>query len=98
MFRGFLNTACGGSASTFSNVIYFQDEIHLNSKGYCSVFTQPSLQETLSCGPTSFDCDNLDLDLYGFDEMCEENKANNFLCSPLIIFACLALLQSIIGI
>lgn len=90
-------SACGGSASSFSDAMYFQDEIHLNSKGYCSVFTQPSLQEILSCGPTSFDCDTLDLDLYGFDEMCDENEANVFACSPLIIPACLSLLHSIIG-
>mmetsp|Transcript_36590 Transcript_36590/g.44168 ORF Transcript_36590/g.44168 Transcript_36590/m.44168 type:complete len:361 (+) Transcript_36590:70-1152(+) len=67
-------TVCGGGNDSFSNPIYFQDAIHLNSKGYCEVFTQPDIQEHLSCeeGDT-LDCPSLDFELYGFNKHCSED-------------------------
>jgi hypothetical protein len=61
-------TECGGSASSFSDDKYFADAIHLNDKGYCSVFTQPEVQDALHCGETSFDCETFELDLYGLND------------------------------
>ena len=42
-------TVCGGGSNSFSDPIYFQDAIHLKSEGYCEVFTQPDIQDYLSC-------------------------------------------------
>jgi len=41
--------ACGGSTSSFSDPGLFQDAIHLNARGYCTVFSQPAVQESFKC-------------------------------------------------
>ncbi len=77
------SNACGASSSSFSNQMYFQDPIHLNSKGYCKVFTQAAVQNALSCSngtPQDFlDCESIDFDIYGLDGNCatgtDENSA-----------------------
>lgn len=67
-------TVCGGGNDSFSNPIYFQDAIHLNSKGYCEVFTQPDIQQYLSCqvGDTP-DCPSLGFEIYGLDKHCSRD-------------------------
>jgi len=68
------STVCGGGSNSFSDPIYFQDAIHLNSKGYCEVFTQPDIQEYLSCqGEKYFNCPSLDFDIFGLNKHCSEN-------------------------
>merc|ERR1740139_308053 len=64
-------SACGGSSSAFSDELYFLDAIHLNSKGYCKIFTQPDVQMALSCGEISIDCDSPGFDIYGLDQNCD---------------------------
>lgn len=61
---------CEGSSSSFSNDLYFQDAIHLNSKGYCQVFMQPAVQEYLSCTDRELNCKKLDFEIYGLDKHC----------------------------
>lgn len=63
---------CGGDASTFSNSLYFQDVIHLNSKGYCAIFTQPRVQNVLSCENASTDlqCETYTTPIYGLEQNC----------------------------
>ena len=51
---------CGGSVSSFSDPKFFMDTIHLNPRGYCEVFSQPSIQQSLLCDPNNkVDCDSL---------------------------------------
>jgi lysophospholipase L1-like esterase len=63
---------CGGSVSSFSNEAYFQDSVHLNAKGYCKVFSQPSVQTALTCNSANgHDCDSLDgAEIYGLEDNC----------------------------
>eukprot|EP00933_Yihiella_yeosuensis_P072080 TRINITY_DN80376_c0_g1_i1.p1 TRINITY_DN80376_c0_g1~~TRINITY_DN80376_c0_g1_i1.p1 ORF type:complete len:250 (+),score=42.62 TRINITY_DN80376_c0_g1_i1:105-854(+) len=42
-------TVAGGTASTYANKGYFTDKIHLNSKGYCKLWTLPTLQLAFGC-------------------------------------------------
>ena len=48
--------ACGGSTSAFSPGTYHIDPIHLNSKGYCNVYTMPAMQAALGCAAAAYDC------------------------------------------
>ncbi len=66
------SSVCGGSATSFSNEAYFQDPIHLNAKGYCKVFSQPSVQSALKCSrENGFDCDSLDnAQIFGLESNC----------------------------
>ena len=82
---------CGGSESSFSDTKYFVDPIHMNDKGYCNVLTQTEVQDALSCGKTSFDCEKFELDLYGMgDKDCpitglgDDNGANGNVLSTLL--------------
>ncbi len=63
---------CGGSLSSFSSEVYFQDPIHLNARGYCEVFSQSSVQEALTCSSVfEIDCDSLsDTEIPGLDGNC----------------------------
>jgi len=67
-------TACGGSTSSFSNPDYFQDAIHLNNKGYCKVFTNPSIFQSLACAKILHDCDSPTFEITGLDETCDSDK------------------------
>lgn len=42
--------ACGGSSSSYSDVKYFTDAIHLNQQGYYRIFRLPGVQQVLGCG------------------------------------------------
>lgn len=42
--------ACGGSATSFSDDVYFEDSIHMNILGYVKVFTQEDIQRSMKCG------------------------------------------------
>jgi len=68
---------CGGSLTSFSNPLYFQDPIHLNSKGYCEVFTQPDVQTYLSCTDPELNCKTLNFDIYGLDKHCRNTDPPN---------------------
>eukprot|EP00978_Attheya_sp_CCMP212_P006949 scaffold16220_cov51-Attheya_sp.AAC.12 len=65
-------TACGSSSSSFSDKKLFNDPIHLNSKGYCKVFTQDDVQTALECSPQTeeIDCDSWNTKLYGLNQNC----------------------------
>jgi lysophospholipase L1-like esterase len=65
-------TACGSSSSSFSDEKFFKDPIHLNSKGYCKVFTQDDVQTALECSPQTeeIDCDSWNTNLYGLNQNC----------------------------
>ena len=74
-------TVCGGSATSFSSQAYFQDPIHLNAKGYCEVFSQPSVQAALTCdagaGSNGYNCDSLDnAEIPGLDNNCASGDGN----------------------
>jgi len=32
------------------------DDLHLNNRGYCAIFTQPVIQNVLGCQPATYDC------------------------------------------
>ena len=50
---------CGGSVSSYSDPKFFLDNIHLNPRGYCEVFSQPMIQQSLLCDPNNeIDCDD----------------------------------------
>ena len=69
---------CGGSKSSFSDFQYFQDSIHLNAKGYCNVFSQPSIQSGLLCDASEEETDCASLngnELYGLEENCYSDNA-----------------------
>lgn len=79
---------CGGSDSSFSNGLYFDDMIHLNSKGYCQMFTPSWVQMALSCdewGEEDIelnDCDSLSYNIYGKDGECTPNPLSGPLNNP----------------
>eukprot|EP00928_Gymnodinium_smaydae_P040911 TRINITY_DN27710_c0_g1_i1.p1 TRINITY_DN27710_c0_g1~~TRINITY_DN27710_c0_g1_i1.p1 ORF type:complete len:294 (-),score=70.05 TRINITY_DN27710_c0_g1_i1:267-1088(-) len=62
--------ACGGTSSSWSPVAKFQDPIHLNNKGYCSVFTQKGVQDALGCQSATYDCEAEKCMVEGFDLHC----------------------------
>jgi len=68
---------CGGSTSSFSNPDYFQDAIHLNAKGYCKIFTQPSIYQSLACREIFHNCDDPGFEITGLDEICESNNISD---------------------
>ena len=47
---------CGAPVGGLSEEQYFIDPIHLNPRGYCKLWTQPSMQTILGCGTESYDC------------------------------------------
>ena len=47
---------CGGSTTAWSPGSFHQDPIHLNAKGYCNVWTMPTMQTALGCAPATYDC------------------------------------------
>jgi len=49
--------ACGGSSTQFSNPGYFEDQIHLNKRGYCKFFTRPAIQSLLQVSGAEKDKD-----------------------------------------
>lgn len=54
--------ATGSTPTTFSPKATHADNMHLNSKGYCKVFSSPKMQEALQCGkPTCSpaECDSM---------------------------------------
>ncbi len=66
---------CGGTANSFSNQDYFQDSIHLNTKGYCLVFSQPSVQSAMLCSKESeSSCNELQGgEFFGLENNCFDN-------------------------
>ena len=92
---------CGGSTTSFSDDAYFADSIHLNAKGYCSVFSQSEVQDALSCGKTSFDCDGFAVTSYGLDEKeCPSSYSSGILLNRIAfpIGAMLVLLPLLLSI
>lgn len=76
--------ACGGSETSYSDEIYFKDDgVHLNSKGYCAMFTRTDIKIFLSC--TNFDknCECLDYDLTD-QEMGTDQTCANHLVYPIL--------------
>jgi len=73
------SNVCGGSSISFSNEMYFQDPIHLNSKGYCRVFTQETVQKALSCSDSEdmLNCETVDFEIYGLESNCEHSQTPN---------------------
>jgi len=65
---------CGGDIENgeWSDPFYFQDILHLNSKGYCKLFDVEA-QEALMCDDPEqvYDCDELDFEIYGEDQLCD---------------------------
>jgi len=73
-------TTCGGSTSSFSDSKYFQDSIHLNSKGYCKVFTQSDVTKFLSCGENALDCNSPGFEIHGLNQRCTYEKPETTNC------------------
>lgn len=46
---------CGGSATSFSNDDHMHDSIHMNDKGYASMWSRCDVQEALGCAAPSRD-------------------------------------------
>jgi len=67
---------CGGSASTWSSGDYHVDNIHLNNRGYCRVWTMPAVQLLLGCGAASYDCEVVD-PLYSASQHDVADSAGN---------------------
>ena len=49
-----ISSRCGGKPSDKS--YFVADGLHLNRKGYCSIFSDPSVQSAFNCGPATYDC------------------------------------------
>merc|ERR1712151_534985 len=89
---------CGGSTTSFSDEMYFQDPIHLNSKGYCKVFTPDAVQNALKCGASEpIDCDSFNTEIYGlgkeYTHKYVDGKAfhrglDSFLAFQIILYCC----------
>lgn len=65
---------CGGTDTTPGKKKYFAgDEKHLNVNGYCKYFMEdPDIQASFGCEvQPPMNCDNLDFELYGKEEVCE---------------------------
>ena len=50
------HNTCGGTKDEWSPGAWHQDVIHLNTKGYCKVWTLPGMQAALGCAPATYDC------------------------------------------
>ena len=46
----------GGSLMSYANSDFFYDDIHLNTAGYCTVFTQEAVQKYFGCEYQAYDC------------------------------------------
>ncbi|GMH53327.1 hypothetical protein TL16_g01426 [Triparma laevis f. inornata] len=62
--------ACGGSASAWSKSGYFEDQIHLNKRGYCKIITQSAVQSLFECNTGSYNCDTEDCTMTGYNLQC----------------------------
>jgi hypothetical protein len=51
-------TFCGATTSTYSGSSspWHADSIHINTKGYCQVYSQPAVQAAFGCQPATYDC------------------------------------------
>ena len=61
-------TIWGGSLPSFSDELYFEDAIDLNSKWYCDIFTTYDAQAVLSRTHAAVDCNSLYFEVYGFEQ------------------------------
>lgn len=53
------HASCGGTTTTWSPGTHHVDNIHLNAKGYCEVWTIPGMQTALGCGAATYDCSSV---------------------------------------
>lgn len=61
----------GGSESTWSSQNYYVDQVHMNNRGYCKVFSRDDIQELFGCEPQpQFDCDTAPCQAAGFGDSC----------------------------
>lgn len=69
---------CGANETKWSDELYFRgDGVHLNNRGYCAVFSQPEIQDLLSCENAGVDLGCESLPKIPFNKMgIEENCAN----------------------
>jgi len=51
--------ACGAVGEGFSDTQYMFDPIHLNTRGYCKVFSSEGVQKAFNCGAQSYDCSTI---------------------------------------
>lgn len=65
--------ACGGTETSGGDPKYFKDSQHPNAMGFCKIFTESSdVQDSFRCEKQPpLDCDDLNFELYGYDEVCE---------------------------
>jgi len=51
-------TFCGATTSTYSGSSspWHADSIHINTKGYCQVYSQPAVQAAFGCQLATYDC------------------------------------------
>jgi hypothetical protein len=50
------HNTCGGTKDEWSPGTWHMDVIHLNTNGYCKVWTLPAMQTALGCAPATYDC------------------------------------------